>query len=639
MQRFLVLILILLNGIVHAQKAVYYTQESGLDESRNFNQRADTTLNNIHNYDPNFFKNQNLGNVATPYRSMIFEVEKPFGFQFGLWQPSDYFFSPEKSKYYKTELPFTSISYIQGQRKADRRDNLLWLDVFHTQNFGKVLNVSINVRSIGSNGLYAGQTSTARSGQINSNYETYSKRYQLLTCIDFNRGSNDLNGGVDDEYLFEQSTGATKYFAARLNESTKYLNRGSHWYASQYFRFGPMTTRQVKVEKKDTSYIDTIVEVDAKAQFKHTLHFQRLGLLYQDNQTDSSFFKDFYFSTTQTHDSIHINALSNEVSIVSLNYKHLSFGGGAIHDWYDMRTGPVRIGLNNLSSHLFASMAFGRNQLNDSLTPKRGNLKLDYRHCWYSNYKEFNQGDYNLRIGLNSAGSVQSVWNAFFESRLYAPSLQQVYHRGNHFFWYKGSFEKTSEQLIGGSISSTRLKNNFALKLQASNLKNYIYFDSLALPTQHVNAIRVVVITAEKSFTLSAFNLSNKVLYQYTDNADVMRLPKLLYNGNLYYQAQWFKKAMTIQIGAGITYFSKYRAMAFMPSTQIFYNSTNVNLIGNYPLLDGFVNMQVKTLRVFVKLEHINQDLSGFSTKYYISPTYPYPLRALRFGFIWNFYN
>ena len=57
---------------------------------------------------------------------------------------------------------------------------------------------------------------------------------------------------------------------------------------------------------------------------------------------------------------------------------------------------------------------------------------------------------------------------------------------------------------------------------------------------------------------------------------------------------------------------------------------------GGFPLFDFFVNIRVKTMRVFFKIEHFNSSFGD--NNFYSAPTYPYRDFNIRFGLIWNFF-
>ncbi len=73
-----------------------------------------------------------------------------------------------------------------------------------------------------------------------------------------------------------------------------------------------------------------------------------------------------------------------------------------------------------------------------------------------------------------------------------------------------------------------------------------------------------------------------------------------------------------------------------MPATSQFYLQDNKKY-GNYLLLDFFINLKVKDVRLFFKVEHLNDGL--MDVNYIQTPNYPNSGRAFKFGVSWTFYD
>jgi hypothetical protein len=93
---------------------------------------------------------------------------------------------------------------------------------------------------------------------------------------------------------------------------------------------------------------------------------------------------------------------------------------------------------------------------------------------------------------------------------------------------------------------------------------------------------------------------------------------------------------MRIEIGASVFYTSAYYANSYMPATGQFYLQ-NQQKYGNYPFIDFFLNVRVQTVRVFIKIDHLNSGYSG--TNYIMTPHYPVNERAFKFGVSWKFFD
>ena len=94
---------------------------------------------------------------------------------------------------------------------------------------------------------------------------------------------------------------------------------------------------------------------------------------------------------------------------------------------------------------------------------------------------------------------------------------------------------------------------------------------------------------------------------------------------------------MFVQVGATVKYFSEYYMDAYSPVLGEFYTQTD-ELIGDFPMLDVFINAKVRRTRLYLKAEHLNTAWEN-NNNYYAAPNNPYRDFVIRFGLVWNFFN
>ena len=63
----------------------------------------------------------------------------------------------------------------------------------------------------------------------------------------------------------------------------------------------------------------------------------------------------------------------------------------------------------------------------------------------------------------------------------------------------------------------------------------------------------------------------------------------------------------------------------------------NQKKIGDFPMIDFFVNARIRQTRIFFKLEHLNSRMTG--NNFYTAPDYPYRDFMIRFGLVWIFFQ
>ena len=117
---------------------------------------------------------------------------------------------------------------------------------------------------------------------------------------------------------------------------------------------------------------------------------------------------------------------------------------------------------------------------------------------------------------------------------------------------------------------------------------------------------------------------------------EIIKLPTHHNYSRIYYTSKWFNNSIPVQFGINIYYRSKYFGDAYDPIIQNYYIQDSFRL-ENYFRTNIFFSMQVKNLRIFVKMTHFNQfDTYG---GYFVTPYSPGQNKVLDLGFRWYFFN
>jgi hypothetical protein len=209
-----------------------------------------------------------------------------------------------------------------------------------------------------------------------------------------------------------------------------------------------------------------------------------------------------------------------------------------------------------------------------------------------------------------------------------------------HYNWYNNfKSEKTNQFTV------TALSKWINLSAQYKVLNDYLYFDNttnditslLVSPVQYDKTINYLSVKASKEIKFWKLALDNTLLYQNVEQSNaIVNVPQLTTRNTLYYTGHVFKKAMLLQTGVTLNYFTKYYANDYNPLLGEFYVQ-NETKIGNFPMLDFFVNARIRQTRLFLKAEHFNSAMTGFN--FYSAPNYPYRDFMIRFGLVWNFFK
>jgi hypothetical protein len=267
----------------------------------------------------------------------------------------------------------------------------------------------------------------------------------------------------------------------------------------------------------------------------------------------------------------------------------------------------------------------------------------------------YNNGDYNIILNNTSSAGKHDKWQIIsaIQSSLREPELFFVQRLSNHYFW-QNQFSKSAYQTI--SINAIKKANRpsvynaFSYALPARSIDvtasytaidKYIYNNRNGMPVQLNSMQSIIQIAGRFHFNLKKFQINQQLVYQELNDGlkNAIQLPEILSKTSLYYQNYAFKKATFIQIGIDAFYTTSYFAGDYNPALLTF--TTGDKSVGAYPTLDFFINAEVKTARIFFKMEHFNQDLiaaNNFQNYMFASPYHPIAPRRFRLGFTWKFY-
>jgi hypothetical protein len=172
-------------------------------------------------------------------------------------------------------------------------------------------------------------------------------------------------------------------------------------------------------------------------------------------------------------------------------------------------------------------------------------------------------------------------------------------------------------------------------------ISNHLYFGANTgslnqiLPLQATSDINLFKLSLGKKMRFKSFHLDSYLVYQNTDNEEILRMPDF-YTFNSFYKDQTLFKTLKLQLGFDVRYNTTFVAMSYSPAASQFYNGENITF-SSKPVVDVWVKAGLKRANVFLKYDYANQDL--LSRGFYTVNRYPMPDRLLKFGVSWNFYD
>ena len=265
-----------------------------------------------------------------------------------------------------------------------------------------------------------------------------------------------------------------------------------------------------------------------------------------------------------------------------------------------------------------------------------------------SDWGEFNvEGNVLLNIPL-PGDSLRFTAQGFVRNE--RPSFYFRHYHGRNAWWDNTDLNKVFHARIGATLAY----KGTSLSATLENIQNHLYFAESLIPTEasdgyttyrhgvHVaqagkNAQLLELTLAEK-LAWGIFHWDTELTYQTSTNKDVLPVPAFTGYTNVYLLFR-IAKVLRTELGADVRYFTAYKAPAYSPiiGQYAMQDADYAVKVGNYPIINAYVNFHLKRTRFYVMASHVNY--SAGSGKPFLVPHYPLNRMVIRFGISWNFVN
>lgn len=580
----------------------------------------DTTLSIQKEYKYNYLRRDNFellpfSNVGQTYNSLAYSFDKLNLLPLFVAQSHHFnYLDTEDMLYYEVPTPLTDIyfktAFEQGQQ----------LDAFFTVNTSNRFNFSVAYKGVRSLGKYQHILTSTGNFRFTTNYRTQNNRYRLRAHIAAQDILNRENGGltesslvsfINDEPDFEDRSTLDVNFEDGENKL-----EGLRFYGEQEYDL---------IKKKDsTGYavltLGGVASIEDKDyEWRQTSAFDGFGeALVTSDIRDKVTLSDFRAKGYARFDNSVIGTLSAFIGYNSYNYGYNSV--------FVQDAGRIT---NRLKGDL---VQFG----------------ATYRKN-YKGFELYGKGAINLTGDLDGNYIMGSAKYAFDEDNVVKASATLHSSAPNfNFLLFQSSYVNYNWQNDFNNVKTQELrfdlesKKFFNASVSYTGIDDYAYFGIPAGGTTPVamqadTRVDYVKVKVEREFRYGKFALMNTVMYQQAlSGGEVFNVPEIITRNSLYYEDEWFKKALFVQTGINFKYFTKYNMNAYDPLLAEFYVQNDQEL-GGFPLVDIFFNAKVRQTRIFIKYEHINS-LFVSKNEFFSAPGYPYRDAVLRFGLVWNFF-
>ncbi|MCW5520214.1 putative porin [Aureitalea sp. L0-47] len=520
----------------------------------------------------------------------------------------------EDMHYFRVPTPLTELyfrtAFNQGQQ----------LDAFLTVNTSEQFNFSIAYKGVRSLGSYQQSLTSTGNFRFTTNYQTKNKRYKFRGHIAAQDILNRENGGLNANSIFLFETNDPEFEdRGRLDvnfENAENKLEGLRFYADHEYEL---------ISKRDsTSYNvlnigNRISYEDKFYEYRQGEPFTGFGESYEASDLKKTTkLEDF---NVQGYARLE-NSILGEIG-ASIGYTDFNYGYNTV---IVLDEGRIT---NRIQGNLVQFGASYRKQYRGfELT---GNGKINIAGDFDGNYLNAAAAfSFNEENKVKASATIHSV----------APNFNFLLNQSDYVNYnWQNDFENVKTQELKFELNSEKLLD---AEVSYTGIDDFTYFtikanDSTPTPQQYGDRVDYMKVKASREFRYKSFALMNTVMFQQAVSGDeVFNIPQIVTRHSLYYQDEWFKKAMFLQTGITVKYFTEYDMNGYDPVLAEFYVQENEK-IGGFPMVDLFFNAKIRQTRIYVKYEHINQ-LFNTSNSHFAAPGYPYRDAVIRFGLVWNFF-
>jgi hypothetical protein len=560
-------------------------------------------------------RNPNTGNAGSPQYNLELPAIDPRIFRARPSSFSYFGYNALNRKFYDSEKPYTKILFIVGQKEE------LNVGITHAHPFGKNCNIAFGFQRTRSTGFYQRQNTNNTSLDLNGWYRSPGKRYALMADVFWTYIDVNENGGIANDSDFEFATQLDRKIVAVNLDAAETRQRTREAWVKEYFSLGNII--DTIPDKNDTGKVRMIIA--PSWAFVHTISISDEKYVYSDRDPQSGFYANVLNDTDLTHDSTYTYKLENGLWLERFqlhNGKQRSLFGklGVRHETGEIFNDTIYKAFSNFL--LDGSISFQRPDSQVTSVFSNANLK-----GWFV-LNGYNKGDYFLHARVASFIIITA------EQKRSHPDFIYLHYSGNHFSWVNDFYSSTQTDLLGSSHILLGRAGEIDLRAGLHNYEKPVYFDENYLPAQLAGSVNAVSTEAILLLGTKSFKTKTDFTWTKIPDSSPIRMPELLVRESVYGNFRLFKKALQLQVGADVTWFSSFYGYAYNPNISQFYIQ-NDKAIGNYPFIDAWAAIKVKPVRFFVKADHVNAGMTG--RNYYLIPHYPQNDFALKFGLSWVF--
>ncbi len=559
-----------------------------------------------------------FSNTGIAYNTLSFSAIKSIKPKMGASNKYISYDSVDDVVYFDLPTPFTELMY----RSVFEQGQLL--DAVYAVNTSRQFNFSISRKGLRSLGNYQNFLSNTSNFSFTTNYLSKNRKFKIRSHYSNQKLFSEQNGGISDSDISNFENGNSQFLDRGVFDPN-FENAHNEFLGKRFY------SDQTYILKEKDSINNRSLE------FFNSVYFEEKNYKFQQKSSDE-FFGDS-FASQEINDKLFLNSFNLQTGLVLQSDKFGKFNLG-------LRYIADRYSLENY-------------QIDDFVDNSQNiNSKTTYLNGYYSNdfsNIELKLNTENFIFGDNQSNSFSSIVKFNFKNdnslalkySFYsvAPNYNTLLYRSNYenYNW-DNEFDNSATNSVSLHLI---LSNILDVNIDLISVKKHIQFEKLIddnssginnysiIPVQHLNNLEVLKIKLARKIKFGKFSIDSKLLLQKTMSDNIISLPEIVSRNSFYYSTDMFKKALYLQTGFGVKYFSKFYMNGYDPLLSELYVQDDKE-IGEFPIIDFFINAKIQQTRLYFKFEHFNSSFTGYN--YYSAPNYPYRDFTFRFGLVWNFF-
>jgi hypothetical protein len=614
---------------LYGYHSVRYGNEEDVFLNKGLRREVDSSLASIQRYGYIYNKNkeysQDLGNWATPLKCITSSVPTQLGAQTGFDVYSPYEYNANNIKYFDTRAPYAELKYYQGSRGQQS------MEASFTRNINSQWNVGLDLRRIVSKAII-GYVSRNQKQAENYAFDFFvshhskNKKYFMLASFNYMEAHNFENGGIYADSTATKKDLFNNQLAQVWLTNARSLDKRYNYRLYQHY-----------------DLLD-----DDRLQVFYRLDYSRRTNRYDDNAFDIN--RPFYtnysaynakgiYDTTTINDRTDFNLFDNRAGVKG-NSGRFFYAAFVKNRYVTMKQASYSDSIpvyNRYTTEWYADGQLRRYFDEEQKSYLEVNAEIGFSNKTNTNANTTPNDMFALRY-INKGFTIEgSTWSV-------SPTMLQSQYRSDLVSW-NNSFNLQKTNRLFAQYTFTKKKIDIIPSITVNNYHDYIYFTQAGTPAQYDSSIVHIQPRLALRFNLWKIHIYNEFQYNNVSKGDkILQMPGIVNATQLFVEAWLFKRATLLQVGFDVLYRSSYQANGYNPLIQQYYvtqagkdHASDFNYINHYYVVDFFVNMQIRTARLFIKMSNITGVIPNHG--YFSSPYYSGIPMTIDFGISWRFFD